>query len=114
MSDIRTKAITWFDQQMVLACDGKCNKAWGVMSRPDLSLSDDPDDIVMLADGELGEAPKDPGTYEGGFAKPSSPDDMNRWCARECERSEIADTVDKLRLPDFSVRVFNKPWLHTK
>ena len=102
------------DRTWLLACDGNCCKAWGVMSRPKLELSADPDDVVYLADGELCEAPADPGTYEGGCAKPASPDDMNKWCARECERSDMAETADKLALPDYSTRMFNQPWKHPK
>jgi hypothetical protein len=39
---------------------------------------------------------------------------MNKWCARECERSDMAATVDKLALPDYSARLFNQPWKHLK
>ena len=109
---MHTKTIQWFGNAMVLACDGNCCKAWGVMSRPKQDLSADPDDVAYLADGELGDAPADPGTYEGGCAKPASPDGMNRWCARECERSDMKATVDKLALPDYSARRFNQPWKH--
>ena len=99
---------------MVLACDGNCGKAWGVNQRPKLDLSADPDDVVYLADGELDAAPADPGTYEGGCAKPANPDGMNKWCARECERSNMAATVDKLKLPDYGERLFNQPWKHAQ
>ncbi len=74
-------------------CDGKCNKAWGTNNRPKVYLhpegeDGDPDDYYFLPDHELGEAPEDPGTYEGGHAKPVDDDDlMNKWCVRECERS---------------------------
>ena len=61
---------------MVVACDGICQKAWGVSQRPNHQLSDDIDDVVFLADEEFPIAPIDPGTYEGGYAKPISPDDM--------------------------------------
>jgi hypothetical protein len=37
---------------------------------------------------------------------------MNKWCARECERSDIDETVDKIALPDFSKRLLNQPWKH--
>jgi hypothetical protein len=111
---MHNKTIQWMGHPMLLACDGNCNKAWGVMSRPKLKLSADPDDVAYLADGELGDAPADPGTYEGGCAKPASPDSMNKWCARECERSDMAPTADKLALPDYSARMFNQPWKHAK
>lgn len=97
---------------MVLACDSNCGKAWGISQRPKVNLSDDPDDVAYLADGELGSAPFRPGTYEGGCTKPRGPDGMNKWCARECERSDMAETVDKLALPDYSARLFNQPWKH--
>lgn len=95
-------------------CDRKCTKAWGISSRPKINLSDDEDDIVWLADAELGDAPKDPGTREGAHGKPFSPDDFpNKWCVRQCERcamSNIDDDVNEtLTLPDFSVRVYNLP-----
>ena len=111
---MHTKTIQWMGRAMVLACDGKCVKAWGVMSRPKLELSADQDDVAYLSDGELALAPADPGTYEGGCAKPSSPAGMNKWCARECERSDMAATVEKLTLPNYSERLFNQPWKHAK
>lgn len=109
---MHTKKIEWMGYRKVLACDGKCNKAWGISNRPKLSLSDDPDDVAYLADGELGEAPKDPGTYEGCSAKPPSPAHMNKWCTRECERSDFSDSALAIKLPDWSKRCFNQPWKH--
>lgn len=109
---MRTKTILWFGQTMVLGCDANCSKAWGISQRPKLDLSDDPDDVAYLADSELGDAPMSPGTYEGGFTKPSSPAGMNKWCSRECERSDMATTAGRLKLPDFSARLFNQPWKH--
>lgn len=111
---MHTKTIRWFGRQMVLACDGNCGKAWGISERPKVGLSDDPDDVAYLADGELGNAPADPGTYEGGCSKPNSHAAMNKWCARECERSDMALTVDALRLPNFTERLLNQPWKHGK
>lgn len=67
------------------------------------------DDYAFLADAELGTAPKDPGTYECGCAKPDSPDNMNKWCARECERSKIVEEGNSIDLPDFSKRYYNIP-----
>lgn len=109
---MHTKQIQWMGQAMVLACDGNCGKAWGISQRPKVDLSDDPDDVAYLADHEAGDAPDAPGTYEGGFTKPSGPAGMNKWCSRECERSDFAPTVERLRLPDFSKRLFNQPWKH--
>lgn len=78
--------ILYFGKTVYLSCDAKCNKAWGINSRPKVQLSDDEDDYVYVADSLLEEAPSDPGTYEGGHAKPTNKI-HNKWCARECERS---------------------------
>lgn len=121
------KNIVYFGKPCVLACDANCQKAWGINNRPRIYLTDptltvypidrqhypddeniDPDDTAMLADGELGDAPIDPGTYEGDHGKPFDESDMlNKWCARECERSDIADFLDDIELRDFSQRVYN-------
>lgn len=111
---MRTKTIQWMGRSMVLACDGKCSKAWGVSQRPNEQLGADDDDVAYLADGELGDAPTSPGTYEDGCTKPRGPDDMNKWCARECERSDMASTVDSLSLHNWSQRFVNQPWKHGK
>lgn len=113
------KLITWFGQPAAVACDGRCDKAWGINNRPKESLSTDEDDYAYLADGELGEAPADPGTYEGDKAKPL-PDEpkLNKWCVRECERCKLYGHLERNAneppetLPDFSQRVFNMPHLH--
>lgn len=106
-----TKMITYFGQKAKVACDEKCNKAWGTNSRPTKQLSDDEDDWEWLSDAELGEAPENPGTYEGGHAKPiNDSDKMNRWCVRECERCQMSHPgeYDKpLKLKDFSKRIQN-------
>lgn len=81
------KKIKFCGVDVILSCDGKCSKAWGMNSRPRDT------DGEYLSDDDLPDAPIDPGTYEGGDAKPASPADMNRWCARECERSCIVDAV---------------------
>jgi hypothetical protein len=103
---ILVKPIIYCGTPVVLACDGLCRKAWGINTRPEVRLSDEPDDTAYLADGELGDAPDDPGTYEGRDAKPrdhSDPARQNRWCARECERSVLVE-VGPVRLPDLSIR----------
>jgi len=84
-----TKNIRAYGLPMVLTCDGQCNKAWGRNSRP---RTDNSWDSLPLLDGELGDAPPNPGTYEGGDGKPSGvpltdSSLMNKWCFRECERS---------------------------
>ena len=110
------KRITFFGQPATVACDGRCSKAWGINTRPSVPLSDDDeDDFYWVPDDELGNAPSDPGTYEGGYGKPSSVQsaaDMNKWCVRECERCAMSDpgAADApLKLRDFSERRYNKP-----
>lgn len=87
-----TKQITWFGRKCTLACDGKCNKAWGINSRPSKNNK-------FLPDNELGEAPDNPGTFEGGQGK--KPGSLNKWCARECERSDIFEEGEKIILRNF-------------
>lgn len=95
-----TAEIRYFGAVATVMCDGKCNKAWGVHSRPFvcfgingetiLTRTYDPvskttqingdmigtpietGDFALLADAELGEAPADPGTYECDQAKPKN------------------------------------------
>jgi hypothetical protein len=108
-SIIKTK-ITFFGEPRILACDANCKKAWGINNRPLIQLSDDEDDYVYLADDELDIAPEDPGTYEGGQAKPRALEDrLNKWCARECERSTIVEPGETIKLREFSRRVYNLP-----
>ena len=110
------KHITYFSQPAVVGCDGKCDKAWGINQRPSVPLGGDPDDYAWLADSELDTAPTDPGTYEGGDAKPMqrpmTGDAMNKWCVRECERSDVAQSADDLDIRDFARRVYNMPAMH--
>jgi hypothetical protein len=110
---IYAKHILWFEHHVVLACDGNCKKAWGINCRPKIDFDPyDPDDYAFLADNELGDAPVDPGTWEGGHGKPSGPHEMNKWCARECERSGIFEPCEAVELSDYSVRVYNMPTKH--
>ncbi len=103
------KCVLFFDHHVAVGCDAKCDKAWGINSRPRHQLSDDTDDYETLADDELGVAPTSPGTSEGGHCKPVSPGDrLNKWCVRECERSAMADLGEMVELTDFSVRARNK------
>ena len=84
--------ITWFGRRAALMCDGKCHKAWGINNRPSLQLSNDCDDVLYLSDDECGEAPAHPGTWEGAHTKPTCESEyLNKWCARECERSVIVE-----------------------
>jgi len=111
------KDVIFFGAPFVLFCDENCSKAWGHNLRPYNQLSEDEDDIEYLADDELGESPEDPGTYEGGQAKPyCDKEKLNKWCCRECERSEMIevseideDTNLEALLSDFSKRVSNIP-----
>lgn len=105
--------ITYFGQKAKIGCDENCTKAWGINTRPKLLLTDDEDDYCYLSDTELKEAPIDPGTYEGGQAKPKYQTEMlNKWCARECERCVMSkpNEYDKpLIFVDFTERVYNIP-----
>lgn len=105
------KIITYFGQQAKVACDEKCNKAWGANRRPQVQLSDDPDDYEYLSDDELPEAPEHPGTWEGSDKKPVNKVGIpNRWCVRECERCVMSSPGEHdkpLELPDFSKRIQN-------
>ncbi|MDP3909794.1 MAG: hypothetical protein Q8Q14_05340, partial [Gemmatimonadales bacterium] len=106
------KSIYHFGRPATMACDGNCRKAWGVSKRPSHPLPDarDEDDDEFLADGELPDAPEDPGTYEGDHAKPTRLDQrLNKWCLRECERSAWADGHDReFLLDDHSERIPNR------
>lgn len=108
------KAITYFAKPCAVACDAKCEKAWGINNRPQVQFDkNDDDDTAYLPDDDLGIAPDDPGTYEGGYGKPQLPNQrLNKWCVRECERSAIADLGELVELPDFSTLVYNQPWKH--
>lgn len=105
------KIITYCGVSAKVACDEKCNKAWGISSRPNVQLSDNDDDFEWLSDDELGEAPIDPGTQEGFDSKPINKKRIpNKWCVRECERcvmSEYGKANQSLQLPDFSKRIKN-------
>ena len=109
--------ITFFGRKAKVACDKKCNKAWGINWRPSIKFDEnDPDDYAFLADDELGEAPEDPSTYEGGEGKPKPPVQAhNKWCVRECERCAMSKPGEyhmPLELPDFSQRRYNDPLKH--
>ena len=110
------KLITYFGQDAKVGCDEKCHKAWGINNRPKVQLSDDGDDYAFLSDDELEIAPIDPGTYEGGHAKPILKTEIpNKWCVRECERCTISKPNEShlpLQLKDFSKRRYNQPFKH--
>ena len=97
------KQITYFRERATVACDGRCDKAWGRQVRPHV----DPDDFEsdFAADADLETAPEDPETYEGGVAKPTQLEDrMNKWCTRQCERcwiSPVGQPGAPVELPTF-------------
>lgn len=98
-------------QRIVIACDGNCAKAWGIQHRPKVQLSDNEDDFAYVPDQELGDAPIDPGTYEGGHGKPMCPEmRLNKWCFRECERCQSAPEGKRFKLPNFFQPVYNMHW----
>jgi len=115
-----TKRLRFAGQEATHACDGRCDKAWGINSRPsipsraDRQSAPDPDDYAFLADDELGSAPVNPGTYEGGHGKPVGakvPGDINKWCVRACERAWMSPPGNpdaSPDLPDYSARHYNK------
>jgi len=99
---------------MRIKCDEKCNKAWGLNTRPQIQLDENnEDDYCFLSDLELEEAPIDPGTYEGFemCAKPKTKEELgNKWCIRECERcfrSMPGESVNSIQLHDFNKRFYN-------
>jgi hypothetical protein len=108
------REILFFGRRVILACDAKCTKAWGINSRPSILLDAmNPDDYVWMADDELERAPVDPGTYEFTDGKPRRKlDRLNRWCARECERSRMVPVGAPITLRDFSKRIYNIPRPH--
>ena len=125
------KHVRLYGLPVILSCDGKCHKAWGINNRPEVFYMEegqppralqpgevprDIEDTAWLADDELGDAPEDPGTYEGGDGKPAVREMtqgnaalMNRWCARECERHVLNEEGVTPQVPprDFSKRVPN-------
>lgn len=108
------KKLKFCGQQVTVACDGQCHKAWGINSRPHLQLTDNIDDYAYPADHELGFAPADPGTTEGDDAKPcasvaTDPAIINKWCVRECERMSMHEAHEPVKLRTFDKRRYNIP-----
>jgi hypothetical protein len=73
----------------------------------------DDDNFAYAPDQLCDTAPSDPGTYEGGHAKPIwDGDRLNKWCVRECERNQFAPHTNPLGpidCDDWSKFVFNMP-----
>jgi hypothetical protein len=111
--ELLTTKIQYSGKRCMVVCDHKCSKAWGINgNRPRINF-DDVDDHVWLADNEVDEeAPKNPGTYEGGQGKPFEPTYHNKWCARQCERSNIVGVGEEIACLDFSHRIYNQPFNH--
>lgn len=107
-----SKEVIFFGHKVVVACDEKCDKAWGMSSRARFQITpeeEDYDDFAYLADSELGVAPEDPGTYEGSCAKPiDDSEKLNKWCCRECERCVMHELDEEIKLRDFTKRLYNK------
>lgn len=125
------KQIVYFGRQTHTGCDAKCHKAWGMQLRPavyldaegkvikvylggkgkyDLPDGADPDNHAYIPDELLGNAPEEPGTWEGFEGK--EPESLNKWCVRQCERNEIGeydDPMGPLKLKNFSDFLFNIP-----
>ena len=105
------KTITFLRQKAKVKCDENCNKAWGRNSRPKKYLSKDEDDWCYLSDKELGDAPKNPQTYEDDYGKPIGKGNIpNKWCVRECERCVMSKPNEWnkfLALRDFTKRFYN-------
>ena len=92
-----------FGQEILIVCDGRCEKAWGKQLRPK-TLSNE---CEYLSDYEIGLAPETPGTSEGECFKPTDRQ-HNKWCFRECERFDSAafsqNTTIDISIPDWSQR----------
>lgn len=95
------KTITCLGRQAILICDKNCAQAWGLNSRPTFEVEGRK---FWIKDGEQ-ISPNNPGTEEGGHVKPAGGQDhykLNKWCARECERSVIVHCGESFILPDWS------------
>lgn len=104
--------IAFCGQQVDVACDRRCDKAWGLDLRPRKQLSEDPDDYVFTSDGELGTAPFPSDSTEGDQGKPSATSHqgpLNKWCVRQCERSVMVDAGRPVELRDFARPRPNRP-----
>jgi len=108
------KHVTLFGQPATHACDGRCDKAWGIGNRPTTPPREGTtDDYAFLADDELGTAPIEGYGYEGGDCKPidaKGPEDVNKWCIRACERAWMSPPGQPdatPNLPDYTTRFYN-------
>jgi len=99
--------ILYCGKNVKAVCDLNCDKAWGINLRPRVELSKNPDDYYWKMDNELGIAPKDTGSQEGGHGKPYKPTEHNKWCVRECERCMTFGLTEQIKLKDFNKRIYN-------
>lgn len=77
--------IPYCGQPVAVGCDGRCDLAVGI----DWTTDDGEYDLLEIKRcGEtLISLRMNPGTTEGGEAKPASPREFpNKWCVRQCER----------------------------
>ena len=85
-----SKRILYFGADCTVACDARCDLAWGRNTRP----RDEHDEMMDDTDAVRswgGPAPADPGTTEGRDSKPRTADRrLNKWCVRECERAWVS------------------------
>ena len=110
------KRTTVHGSEVVIACDAKCTKAWGLQKRPSRVVDESkPDDIVWLGDGELKQAPSDPKTTVNGYGKPLKPEHrMNQWCVSECERSMFVSPNETKETHNWRRRTRNMKLHETK
>ena len=111
---VYARSITYRGTPALLACDGRCSHAWGRFRPRTYQNPQDPDDYIAASDDEAGPCPLRGMELdaEGGDLKPSDPGDMNKWCARSCERSvvcPIIGTAALIELADWSRPFANKP-----
>ena len=102
---LHPQRITFCGQQVDVACDRRCDKAWGRDIRPRKQLSENPDDYVCVSDSDLGRAPFPSNSTEGDQGKPSGTSHhgpLNKWCVRACERCVMVDAGRTITLPDLA------------
>ncbi len=74
-----TTSILYFGKRCLAVRDRKYNKALGLnVDRPQWREPAQPDDGIWLADADVGIALANPGSYEGGQGKPSTPPRVHR------------------------------------
>lgn len=95
------KRIKFCGADVLLVCDAKCEKAWGMNHRP--RENENEEDSPYMKDERLGIAPINPGTSEGADFKPVHVSErLNKWCARECERASLI-CLDGTVPPPYSI-----------